>query len=91
MKKKKSCPSCLSFIGEGTRVKIIQQLRKKPKNVSEINTNFSLTQPTISYHLKLLEKRGAVCSKKRGREIYYFLNKKYLCKKCSLFEILLKL
>lgn len=90
MMKKKSCSPCFSLIGGGTRIKIIQQLRKNPQNVSEISANFSLTQPTISYHLKLLEKRGAVCSKKRGREIYYFLNKRYPCKKCSLFEIPLK-
>lgn len=87
MVNKKICPECLRLIGDGTRVKIIKQLRKKPNNVSKIETSFSLTQPTISYHLKVLEKIGMVFSKKKGREIYYFLNKKYPCKNCLLFKI----
>jgi len=90
MKKKKSCPKCLHLLVENTLAKIIQQLRKKPKNVSKILANFSLTQPTISHHLKLLERMGIVFSKKQGREIYYYLNKKYPCKKCFLFKIPLK-
>ena len=87
MLNKKICPDCLRLVGDGTRVKIIQQLRKKPHNVSKIEANFSLTQPTISYHLRVLEKIGMVFSKKKGREIYYFLNKKYPCKNCLLFKI----
>lgn len=90
MAKKKRCPQCLRLIGEETRAKIIQQLRKKPNNVSNIEANFSLTQPTISYHLRVLEGAGVLLSKKQGREIYYFLNKKYPCKNCLLFKIPLK-
>ena len=84
---KKICPECLSLIGERTRMKIIQYLQKKPGNVKEIGRHFTLTQPTISHHLKALKKTGIVFSKKKGREIYYFLNKKYSCKKCFLLEI----
>jgi len=87
MEKKKNCPGCLRLIGEGTRAKIIQQLRKKPKKVGKIEANFSLTQPTISYHLKVLKNKGLVFSKKQGREIYYFLNKKYPCKNCFILKI----
>ncbi len=87
MPKKKTCPKCLHLIGDGTRVKILKQLRKKPNNVSKIWASFSLTQPTISHHLKVLEKMKIVFSRKKGREIYYFLNKKYPCKKCFLFKI----
>jgi DNA-binding transcriptional ArsR family regulator len=84
---KKICPECFGLIGEGTRMRIIQYLRKKPSNVREIGRHFSLTQPTISHHLKVLKKIGMVFSKKKGREIYYFLNRKYPCKKCFLFKI----
>ena len=91
MPKKKICPQCLRLIGEETRAKIIQQLRKKPKNVSQIEANFSLTQPTISHHLRVLEKVGMVFGKKIGREIFYFLNKKYPCKKCNIFKIPFKI
>lgn len=87
MTKIKKCPDCLTLLGENTRNKIIQQLRKKPSRVSDIEANFSLTQPTISYHLKALKKLGMVLCKKQGREIYYFLNRKYPCKKCFLFKL----
>jgi len=90
MHKKKICPRCLRLIGEGTRTKIIQYLKKKPNKAGKIGANFPLTQPTISYHLRILEKAGMLISKQRGREIYYFLNKKYPCKNCLLFKISLK-
>ncbi len=87
MVKRKKCPSCLNLLGDNTRTKIIQQLRKKSNTVHEIEANFSLTQPTISYHLKVLKKLGMVLNKKNGRQIYYFLNKKYPCKKCFIFKL----
>ena len=90
MIKIKKCPRCLSLLGDNTRTKIIKQLKKNPSKVSDIEDNFSLTQPTISYHLKILKKLGMVLSKKKGREIYYFLNKKYPCKRCFLFKLPLK-
>jgi ArsR family transcriptional regulator, arsenate/arsenite/antimonite-responsive transcriptional repressor len=74
-------------MGEGTRVKIISQLKKGSKNASKIAECFSLTQPTISHHLKALEKMGILYSKKTGRETFYSLNKKYPCKKCGIFEL----
>jgi len=83
----KICPECFNLIGERTRMRIIQYLRKKPNNVRQIGRHFSLTQPTISHHLKVLKKIGIVFSRKKGREIFYFLNKKYPCKKCSLFKM----
>lgn len=82
IKNKRVCPECLKVISEGTRAKIIQQLKKNSKKAGKIEACFSLTQPTISYHLNMLEKLGIVSSKKKGREVYYYLNKKYPCKKC---------
>jgi len=90
MSERKACPQCLRLIGDKTRVKIIQQLRKKPNNASGIGASFPLSQPTVSHHLKILEKIGIVFSKKQGREIFYFLNTKYPCKKCNIFKLPLK-
>ena len=87
MKKLKKCPNCLGLLGDNTRTKIIRHLKKKPGRVSDIEADFVLTQPTISYHLKTLKKLGMVLSKKKGREVYYFLNRKYPCKKCNLFNL----
>jgi DNA-binding transcriptional ArsR family regulator len=87
MLKKKICPFCFRLLSEKNRAKIIQYLQKKPKKAGEIQAKFSLTQPTISYHLKILEKAGMISSRKKGREVYYSLNKNYPCKKCSLFKV----
>ena len=86
-KMSKKCPSCLSLLGDGTRNKIIQCLKKKPTTVSNIAANFSLKQPTISHHLKILKELGMVKSKKTGREVCYCLNNKYPCKKCNIFKM----
>jgi len=84
---KKSCSRCFSLIEVPARIKIIQQLKKGPKMATKILDSLPLTQPTISYHLRLLEKNGMLLSKKSGRNIFYFLNKKYPCKGCLIFQL----
>ena len=83
---KKICPVCFNLIGDDTRMKILCYLKKNPQKAGEIGKHFSLAQPTISHHLKELRKTGLVLSRKKGREIYYFLNKKYACKKCFILK-----
>ena len=87
MTKTKKCPQCLKIISEGTRSKIIGQLKKGPNKAGKIEEAFRLTQPTISYHLRALVKLGIISGKKNGREIYYYLNKKYPCKKCFILKM----
>jgi ArsR family transcriptional regulator, arsenate/arsenite/antimonite-responsive transcriptional repressor len=41
--------------------------------VCELNTAFSLTQPTISHHLKVLREAGIIDSQRRGTWVYYRL------------------
>jgi len=91
MLKKKTCPDCLKVISDNTRSKIIGQLKRGPNKAGKIEERFSLTQPTISYHLKSLAKLGIIFGKKKGREIYYFLNKKYPCKKCLILKMPFKI
>jgi ArsR family transcriptional regulator len=83
----KKCLQCFNVFSAATRLKIIKLLRKGVQNVSKIKRNFNLTQPTISYHLKFLQKAGMLKAKKQGRETYYFLNKKYPCKNCIISNI----
>jgi ArsR family transcriptional regulator, arsenate/arsenite/antimonite-responsive transcriptional repressor len=87
MSNKKLCPSCLGMIGDNTRVKIICNLKKGSHNATKIAECFCLTQPTISHHLRALEKMGMIFAKKNGRETYYSLNEKYPCKNCQIFAI----
>jgi len=83
----KKCPSCFGVLGENARAKIVHRLKKGEATVSEIASDFSLTQPTISHHLKALRELNMVKSRKTGREVRYSLNKKCLCKKCNLFNL----
>jgi ArsR family transcriptional regulator, arsenate/arsenite/antimonite-responsive transcriptional repressor len=39
--------------------------------VCELNAAFSLTQPTISHHLKVLREAGIIDSQRRGTWVYY--------------------
>jgi ArsR family transcriptional regulator, arsenate/arsenite/antimonite-responsive transcriptional repressor len=41
--------------------------------VCDLNTAFSLTQPTISHHLKVLREAGIIDSQRRGTWVYYRL------------------
>jgi ArsR family transcriptional regulator len=84
---KKNCSSCFGALGESARTKIVQRLKKGEATVSEIAADFSLTQPTISHHLRALKELNMVKAKKTGREVHYSLNKKCLCKKCDLFNL----
>ena len=41
--------------------------------VCELNTAFSLTQPTISHHLRVLREAGIIDCERRGTWVYYWL------------------
>jgi ArsR family transcriptional regulator len=41
--------------------------------VCELTTAFSLTQPTISHHLKVLREAGIIDGERRGTWVYYWL------------------
>lgn len=41
--------------------------------VCELNTAFSLTQPTISHHLKVLREAGIIDCERRGTWVYYWV------------------
>ena len=84
---KRICSHCFSLIQVPARMKIIQQLKRGPKMATKFVDILSLSQPTVSYHLRLLEKNGILLSKKSGRKIFYFLNRKYPCKGCLIFKL----
>ena len=57
------------------RLKIINLLRKRDKNVSQISKELNFNQTTVSHNLKRLEKCGFVKVEKKGKLHYYSLNK----------------
>lgn len=60
-------------ISHPVRLRILQILscQPDPMCVCHIESQFTLSQPTISHHLRLLRKAGLVNSERRGTWIYY--------------------
>lgn len=58
------------------RLKIINLLRKGSKNVSEIVKEIGMDQTSVSHNLSRLKHCGFVKSERKGKFIYYNLNKK---------------
>lgn len=81
----KTCPHCFKILSNKNRTTIISLLQKGEQRVGDLLKQFNIGQPTVSHHLAQLKKIKMVKAKKRGREIFYFLNQKYPCKNCNIF------
>ena len=57
------------------RLKIINLLRKGPKNVSQICKQLKFNQTTVSHNLRRLKTCNFVFVKKNGKERIYTINK----------------
>lgn len=68
------------------RQKILEVLRpQKILNASQIMQKINLSQPTISHHLKILGEASLIRAKKKGKEVYYSINKGSIINCCSGF------
>ena len=66
--------SVFKALADPHRRTILQMLRKKDMNVSEIATHFSFTGATLSHHLDVLKRADLVVTERRGQFIEYSLN-----------------
>jgi DNA-binding transcriptional ArsR family regulator len=67
-----SCPFAVPFMADSSRRKIYEYLFfEGEKTVGEITKKIKLRQPTVSYHLKMMEKEGLLSSQRKGRQVYY--------------------
>ena len=77
MDKAQCCPSYLKFfaaMSDPTRQRIAMLLHDKPCCVGELAKNFTVSQPTISRHLGLMESAGILHRERRGQQVFYALN-----------------
>ncbi|HEY3344869.1 MAG TPA: metalloregulator ArsR/SmtB family transcription factor [Anaerolineaceae bacterium] len=66
----------LDGVRDPNRMEIILLLgRGKPLNVGEISSQFKISRPAISHHLKVLKDAGIVTSEKIGQEVFYCLDR----------------
>ena len=82
----RSCPKCFQILGNSNRSRIIDLLQTSERKVTDLTERLSVRQPTVSHHLAQLKKKGMVVSRKKGREIFYSLNRKYPCQECNIFR-----
>ncbi len=77
-------PTFFKAIGHPVRQKILEELQKSGElNVSELVKRLKLSQSTVSHHLAILKKAGAVRVKTKGvNSIYSIFNDK-ACECCN--------
>ena len=61
-------------LGDCTRAQIADMLKGGRKCACRLLEAFNITQPTLSYHMKMLVGCGLVLSEKKGKWNYYALN-----------------
>lgn len=66
--------SVFKALGDATRLKIIEMLSCGELCACDILESFEITQPTLSYHMKILMECGLINSKKEGSWIRYSNN-----------------
>jgi ArsR family transcriptional regulator len=74
-------------LGDKTRVRLLEEIKKKEGLCCmEAQECTSLTQPTVSHHIKILIDAGLVRSEKEGRKMKLKVNKKELEKFTAYFS-----
>ena len=63
-------------MSDENRLKILELLRKRDYNASELLEQMDFGQSTLSHHMGILQNAGVVQSRKNGKWIYYSLNRK---------------
>ncbi|MEG1804983.1 MAG: metalloregulator ArsR/SmtB family transcription factor [Clostridia bacterium] len=65
---------CCKALGDETRAKIFDMLKCGTLCGCKILEEFHCTQPTLSYHMKMLTDSGLVNSEKNGKWCHYSIN-----------------
>lgn len=66
----------LGILSESVRYKILSQIASRGEiSAKEILSEFDFTQPTLSHHMTCLKEAGLVITERKGRYIYYSVNK----------------
>lgn len=66
--------SCMKALGDETRIKIFDMLSSGELCACKILEEFQITQPTLSYHMKILCGSGLVKGRKDGVWMKYSID-----------------
>jgi len=61
-------------LGEPTRLRLLMELQKGERNVTQLCKKLKAPQPTVSHHLGILRVGGLVANRRSGKEIFYSLS-----------------
>lgn len=64
------------ILSDVNRIKIIEMLACGEICACVMLEKLDISQPTLSHHMKVLEKANLIVSRKEGTSIYYKLNRK---------------
>lgn len=62
-------------MSDQNRIKILQLLSEGESNVSNVAENLNVEENLASHHLRVLASLGFLKNKKKGREVFYKINK----------------
>ena len=68
------CVPVLKALADETRLEILQMLHEEELCACKIQEHFAITQPTLSYHMKILVQSGLVIGRKDGLWMHYSIN-----------------
>lgn len=82
----KQAAKVFKALADPTRLRILSIIESESMMITGIVEKFNLSQPTVSYHIRILENAGLVKTVKKGREVYCSLIKKGILKKVLEFS-----
>ncbi len=68
----------LKAMSDPNRIKIIDLLSNGELCACEVLTHFNFTQPTLSHHMKVLEKAKIISVNKKGKWYHYTLRDEFV-------------
>lgn len=78
----------MKVLSDETRVKIFDLLAEGELCACNLLEEFAITQPTLSYHMKILCESGLVNSRRDGVWMRYSINKGKLVALMALFDVI---
>lgn len=71
----KQLANLFKALGDENRIEILTLLRDQERCICTILEDMSISQSTLSHHMKILSEAGFVLSRKDGKWTHYSINK----------------
>ena len=65
-------------LADQTRQDIIELLGDEEMNVTDICSEFDISQPTVSHHLNILKNCHLVDHRRAGKNVYYYVKREVI-------------